>query len=265
MGENKTKTKAAMLDELESIKGLLLEEDDIPILQEVIENKDASEETLQEEDSLEELPSPKSLTLPTSSSMQNPANLSTTSNANRATTNAALTNTAVKSAAENKQIYEEQQDFFNSALSNDEDNTFHAEAGKELMDTLGELEKHTADVAANKFSMDINKSGARASLAKATGENPFLPQHIRARLHGNNPPPLFENATAQKIASASVPTRQLGNTFSPSGISFGNEKINGHQKDIIDSIIEKMMPELEKELRNRLEIMTKNLLDELDR
>jgi hypothetical protein len=33
---NPTKTKAAMLNELESIKGLLLEQDDIPILQEEV-------------------------------------------------------------------------------------------------------------------------------------------------------------------------------------------------------------------------------------
>ena len=43
MADNKTKTKAAMLIELESIKGLLKEEDDIPILQEVIEQTPASE------------------------------------------------------------------------------------------------------------------------------------------------------------------------------------------------------------------------------
>lgn len=253
MGENKTKTKAAMLNELESIKGLLLEEDDIPILQEVIENKDTPEES----------PAPESPAMQNSAS---PAH--TTSNADRTTANPTLataTSAALKSTGENKAVYEEQQDFFNSALSADNNETFHAKAGKELMDTLGELEKHTADVAANKFSTDINKIGSRASLAKATGENPFLPQHIRARLHGNNPPPLFENETAQKISTTTVPTRQLGNTFSMSNISFGHEKTSSHQKDIIDSIVEKMMPELEKELRNRLEIMTKNLLDELDR
>ncbi|RZA01563.1 MAG: hypothetical protein EOO68_10300, partial [Moraxellaceae bacterium] len=48
MVDTKIKTKAAMLNELESIKGLLLEEDDIPILQEVIEQQTQSstEETV---------------------------------------------------------------------------------------------------------------------------------------------------------------------------------------------------------------------------
>ena len=36
MADNKGKTKAAILHELESIKGLLLEDDEIPILQETI-------------------------------------------------------------------------------------------------------------------------------------------------------------------------------------------------------------------------------------
>jgi hypothetical protein len=113
--------------------------------------------------------------------------------------------------------------------------------------------------------MDVNKTVNRNSLAKATGENPFLPEHIRARLHGNNPPPLFEAETARKIATTNTPTRQLGNVFSVSGANAGIDQPSGHRRDIIDSIIEKMMPEIEKELRNRLEIMTKNLLDELDK
>src|SRR5690554_2905198 len=37
MADNKVKTKTAILQELESIKGLLFEQDDIPILQEIID------------------------------------------------------------------------------------------------------------------------------------------------------------------------------------------------------------------------------------
>jgi len=235
MGDKKTKTKAAMLDELESIKGLLLEEDDIPILQEVIENK---------------------VTLPIeNSASKSPA------------TQMIETKTEVKPTADAKTIFEEQQDFFHSPVSTQTAKPASSDRARELMDTLGELEKHTADVTANKFSSDINKSSSRTSLAKATGENPFLPEHIRARLYGNNPPPLFETETARKISTTSVPSRQLGNTFSVTGtnVNVGTEKTNHHRQDIIDSIIEKMMPDIEKELRNRLEIMTKNLLDELNK
>ena len=228
MGENKTKTKAAMLDELESIKGLLLEEDDIPILQEVIENKRAPE--------TQTLKSPP----------QHPES-----------------RTAPKITPDVKTIYEEQQDFFNSSTPTDADTALPADHDRELLDTLGELEKHTAEVTANKFLAD--KIANRSCLDKATGENPFLPEHIRARLHGNNPPPLFEAETARKIATTNTPTRQLGSIFSASMANTSVDKVSSHHRDIIDSIVEKMMPEIERELRNRLEIMTKNLLNELDK
>ena len=235
MGDKKTKTKAAMLDELESIKGLLLEEDDIPILQEVIENKATA--------------------VVENSAFKSPASQKVEPKVE------------VKTRQEEKAIFEEQQDFFHSSGSSKADKLTSSDRARELMETLGELEKHTADVTANKFSADINKSSSRTSLAKATGENPFLPEHIRARLYGNNPPPLFEAETARKISTTSVPSRQLGNTFSVTGtnVIIGTEKTNHHRQDIIDSIIEKMMPDMEKELRNRLEIMTKNLLDELNK
>ena len=136
MGDNKTKTKAAMLDELESIKDLLLEEDDIPILQEVIEHKHAPE-----------IKAPKA-------SAQEPR-------------------TTPKITPDVKTVFEEQQDFFNSPTA-DMSKALPADHDKELLDTLGELEKHTAEVTANKFSADNNKIGNRtSSLAKATGENPF--------------------------------------------------------------------------------------------
>lgn len=232
MGENnnKTKTKAAMLNELESIKGLLLEEDDIPILQEVIENKI---------NPVAELSAPKS------------------SNQHQ--------HVKEKNTAAVKTVFEEQQDFFTSPSPNAPHTSLKPEPENSLLDTLGELEKHTAEVTAHKLATDASKPLARPSLAKATGENPFLPEHIRARLHGNNPPPLFETETARKIATASIPTRQLGNTFSVTGASTPGERANHHQQDIIDSIIEKMMPEIEKELRNRLELMTKSMLDEFNK
>lgn len=230
MGDT-TKTKAAMLNELESIKGLLLEEDDIPILQEVLEQE------------AESTPAP--------ARPQEPEI--------KMTVQAKATRT----------IFEEQQDFFHSPTHSNIDHNNHQAVTAaamdlvetELLDTLNELEKHTAEVTAGKLAKDTHKHNvARPNLAKATGENPFLPEHIRSRLHGNNPPPLFANETARKIATSSIPSRQLGNTFTVAS----NTKPN-HQQDIIDSIIEKMMPEIEQELRSRLELMSKHLLDELNK
>lgn len=247
MGDTKTKTKAAMLNELESIKGLLLEEDDIPILQEVIEQQ------------------------ATNTSNQTPA-------PSKSEQEKTQEKTAQKTIAETRIIQEEQQDFFSSPLyeSNefdlidaDEDINDPLNSANDLLDTLSDLEKHTEEVTANKLT--DNQKSARPSLAKATGENPFLPEHIRARLHGNNPPPLFAAETARKISNTSVPSRQLGNTFGTGTNTFGfgssisTTKTNHYQQDIIDSIIDKMMPDIEKELRNRLETMSKSMLDELNK
>lgn len=224
MVDPKNKTKAAMLHELESIKGLLLEEDDIPILQEVIE--------------------PQTPPVPKTEA--------------EAIRSAHETEIAAKAAA--RIIVEEQQDFFESHRVAHE--AHPTESDSELLDTIDELEKHTAEVTAGKFTGDMHKTNsARPSLAKATGENPFLPAHIRSRLHGNNPPPLFAQETARKIASSSVPSRLLGNT----SIFTSPVKTITSQQDIIDSIIEKLMPDIEKELRARLEVMSKQLLDELNK
>lgn len=228
MVDTKIKTKAAMLTELESIKGLLLEEDDIPILQEieVIESQPAIEIAL-------------------ATPVENKTSAAT------------ATEASIKTPT--RIIVEEQQDFFDSLKPAEHYHTNEPE--DDLLDTIDELEKHTAEVTANKFATDNNKTASRPSLAKATGENPFLPAHIRSRLHGNNPPPLFAQETAKKIASSSVPTRQLGNT----SIFSSSFKTTNAQQELIDSVIEKIMPDIERELRIRLEGMSKHLLDELNK
>ena len=209
MADNKTKTKAAMLIELESIKGLLKEEDDIPILQEVIEPAE-----------------------PTTATKKN----------------------------------SEQQDFFNS----DSSLIPTLDSASQLLDTLSDLEKVTADVATSKtYDPFKTQNQQRPTLAKATGENPFLPEHIRSRLHGNNPPPLFEIEAARKIANVSQPKTQLGNTQGNQNLSsgrssiFSSPKTSAPQQALIDEIMDNLLPEIERELRDRLEVMTKDMLEQL--
>ncbi len=243
MGDTNIKTKAAMLHELESIKGLLLEEDDIPILQEVIETQSH--------------PTPAATSLPEAGlNAANAIPFEPILAREALTTNEdSITSEALNKSPE-RVLVEEQQDFFDSLKETEA----RHQTADELLNTIEELEKHTAEVTANKFS-DGNRSGVRPSLAKATGENPFLPAHIRSRLHGNNPPPLFAQETARKIANSSVPSRQLGNTSVFSSLT----KPSDAQHDLIDSVIEKLMPEIERELRARLEEMSKTLLDELNK
>jgi len=234
MVDTTTKTKAAMLLELESIKGLLLEEDDIPILQEVelIESQTLDTNPLD----VNELKEGEVKPLTFSTTAPEP----------------------IKPAP--RVIVEEQQDFFASSTSHAEQN--QDDADSDLLNTIEELEKHTADVSAHKYSHDAHKAPVRPSLTKATGENPFLPAHIRSRLHGNNPPPLFAQEAARKIASASIPTRLLGNTF---GAAQPTTKGTRLRNAIVDDIVEKFMPEIERELREKLELLTKEQLEDLNR
>jgi hypothetical protein len=229
MGEDKAKTKSAMLSELESIKGLLLEDDDIPILQEVIEQQSASESEASDAD-LEDLHFDEAPSAPSVA----------TSVAAEPVTSAA------------RVIVEQQQDFFSSIHD--------ADTAEELLDSLDDLEAKTARITTQKTAFENSKTG-RPSLAKPMGENPFLPQHIRDRLHGNNPPPLFASETARKIATTSKPLTQLGNTQS----RFAGHRPTNSQQELIDSIVAKVLPEIEKELRQRLESMNRNMLDELNR
>jgi len=213
MGNDKSKTKSAMLSELESIKGLLLEDDDIPILQEVIE--------------------PPAQSHPSDSE--------------------------AKAAA--RVIVEQQQDFFNAddELSDVDEDLL--DTGEDLLDSLDDLEEKTTQLTTSKPQENFRQAITRPTIPKATGENPFLPEHIRARLHGNNPPPLFAAEAARKIAGSARPVTQLGNLQPRNQTS----RPNSMQQDIIDSVIARMMPEIEKELRQRLETMSKAMLDELNK
>ncbi len=272
MVDTTTKTKAAMLLELESIKGLLLEEDDIPILQEVEDvasfevdsfgvepfdlepiNEPIYQQPVQQQPEYQ--PSPVSqfasepkIEVEIESSFEQP-------------THDAITQAKEIDMPVARVIVEEQQDFFDSPSPASMATTRLTDDDGGLLNTIEELEKHTAEVTANKFAQEPLKTSARPALAKATGENPFLPAHIRSRLHGNNPPPLFAQETAKKIASTSTPSRLLGNTFGAAPVN----KTIGLRNAIIDSLVEKFMPDIEQELREKLQTLTKEQLEELNR
>ena len=165
---DKHKTKAEILQELESIKGLLLEEDQIPILQDM--------------ETYEWHPEPA----------------------------------AKPAAAPLSSIQETKKPGFAANLP----------------------PLHSSPQTAN----------PTRPLAKASGENPFLPQHIRARLHGNNPPPLFEYETAKKIISA---TKNIAH------------KVNKPRQHLVDEVIQALVPQIESELRQKLFAMSVEELEQL--
>lgn len=200
---NTNKTKAEILQELETIKGLLLEEDDIPILQTI-------------DHSHHEEPSPPDSAVIYSNPAVLPGQTSLFEDEPAAHTS--LPESAVVTSQQTEQT-----------------------AGK----TTG-------------FASHLNRpkstygnqaeTNAPRSLGKASGENPFLPQHIRERLHGNNPPPLFEYETAKKILNA---TKNIAN------------KINKPRQTLVDEVVNGLMPQIEAELRHRLFAMSIEDLEKL--
>jgi len=202
---NTNKTKAEILQELESIKGLLLEEDDIPILQDM----EGEDEILDEEFH----PEPPVLinrhesVLPGQGSLFDEPKSAMTKIAEQL-------DTATKFHESHSSAQEHKKTGFASHLG-----------------------------AAHSSSHTDNRP-----LAKASGENPFLPQHIRERLHGNNPPPLFEYETAKKIISS---TKNIAH------------KTNKPRQYLVEEVMLSMMPQIERELRHRLFAMSVEDLEKL--
>jgi hypothetical protein len=202
---NTNKTKAEILQELESIKGLLLEEDDIPILQDMEGEHEPLDESLHQE-------------LPT------------------------LTN-------RHESVLPGQGSLF------DEPKSAITKVAEQLDATTKTSEQALPPQPVKKTTfatqLGATHSGNQAEprpLAKASGENPFLPQHIRERLHGNNPPPLFEYETAKKIINS---TKNIVH------------KTNKPRQYLVEEVILSMMPQIERELRTRLFAMSVEDLEKL--
>lgn len=190
---NTNKTKAEILQELESIKGLLLEEDDIPILQDA--------EIIADEPGY------------TNQAIQKPASPYTT----------------------HESVLPGQ-----GSLFEESGHSLHTTEKRHGF-AAQEHQPHTNP-------LQTGQTQTVRPLAKASGENPFLPQHIRERLHGNNPPPLFEYETAKKIISATKNVAQ---------------KLNRPRQHLVDDVIKSMMPQIESELRHRLFAMSVDDLEKL--
>ena len=127
----------------------------------------------------------------------------------------------------------------------------------ELLDDVsdGQLQPGVDEIKNTGFNQPLNYAVSksitpppRPALAKASGENPFLPQHIRARLHGNNPPPLFEPATAEK------PTLTTNKSAAEPIIS---------RQQLIRDLVAVVLPQVEQELRQRLHTLTDDQLQDM--
>lgn len=207
---NTNKTKAEILQELESIKGLLLEEDDIPILQDM----EGEDEILHEEFH----PEPPVLNTRHESVLPGQGSL----------------------FDEPKSALAKIADQLNTSASLSTDSGTHPSAVTQQDKKPG--------FAAHLGGTHTSSHSDHRPLAKASGENPFLPQHIRERLHGNNPPPLFEYETAKKIINSS---KNIAH------------KTNKPRQYLVEEVMLSMMPQIERELRHRLFAMSVEDLEKL--
>lgn len=216
---NTNKTKAEILQELESIKGLLLEEDDIPILQ-------AIDETLHAD---------------IFHQTQHQPNHQFTHQTTNQTTNQTASQTTATEVS---------QDNTNPSVLPGQTSLFEDESAEHSNQPAIEKRQGFAAHLSNSGATlhPQTQAGSARPLAKASGENPFLPQHIRERLHGNNPPPLFEYETAKKIVNA---TKNIAN------------KINKPRQTLVDDVVSSLMPQIEAELRHRLFAMNVEDLEKL--
>jgi hypothetical protein len=203
---NTNKTKAEMLQELESIKGLLLEEDDIPILQDA--------EFIAEESNH-----------PAQSEIKQPASPYTT----------------------HESVLPGQGSLFEEAHQASHAHISHTQKPDQHTTAQSADQDHKKHGFASHLSNTTHSQAARPQV-KATGENPFLPQHIRERLHGNNPPPLFEYEAAKKIVNA---TKAIA------------PKTGRPRQQLVDDVLKSLMPQVERELRHRLFAMSVDDLEKL--
>lgn len=202
---NTNKTKAEILQELESIKGLLLEDDDIPILQDMEGEDEVLDEEFHAEPPL--LINRHDSVIPGQGSLFDEPK------------------SAVAKIAEQLGAATKSHEPF-ASLQDEKKTSFTSHLGTNQPAATGE----------------------HRPLAKASGENPFLPQHIRERLHGNNPPPLFEYEAAKKIISS---TKNIAH------------KINKPRQYLVEEVMLSMMPQIEIELRHRLFAMSVDDLEKL--
>jgi hypothetical protein len=276
MVENKSKTKTAMLQELESIKGLLREDDDIPILQEIISDPADLHLTREKQSPLKQRDlqelhhqfealsqtiagsAPSAKAPPPKSAASLPATPTSKSLLDAFTQASRQTQTASHAATPRHQ----QPSLFSEPdvrnLPDWEVREPEVTASTDVTEPADITE--SADVIASadiseKTQIDNDQPNhvQRPSLAKASGENPFLPQHIRARLHGNNPPPSFDYSALKgpgALKGRGAPTVKP------------TQELPARQR-LIDDVITAIMPKMEQELRQRLDEMTREELDNL--
>lgn len=262
-GQDQPKTKAELLRELQSIQSLLDEQqpdelvaldddEDIPILEEFFEEEEAEiesseplaadDETLDalnaayaaltgdieaagastqdtdHEKDTEPAPKPAPQSQPAQQAAARADAPSDTEQASQATENA---------QADAEQSPHEPEDRDNSGARADQRGAGH-------------LGQHTDPAAPaplpgqqSLFDGPVKDAPRPAQVTKASGENPFLPQHIRARLRGNQPLPKgeFKHPSTPPAHLEPLPTGPAADSFEPQPPAGAEHKREHSQAD----------------------------------
>lgn len=138
-----------------------------------------------------------------------------------------------------------------------------SEAERELLRPLNELPAKAAAVQAPDRPQAVDQQPGLFDNPPAAAENPFLPAHIRARLTGGQVP---KSEPAPEAAPAEVPA-PAEETPEPQAESVASDEkpepksLSADQRQqLIDRLVAKQLPELERQLRERIARM----LDELE-
>ncbi|WP_027329000.1 hypothetical protein [Marinimicrobium agarilyticum] len=95
------------------------------------------------------------------------------------------------------------------------------------------------------------KAARRASnVTRASGENPFLPAHIRARLHGNRPPPNWDQPAPDPTPPGPSAVTEGPDAGDPASLPTPQEMIGRQQ--LIEQLVQECLPDMEARLRQRL-------------
>lgn len=272
MHNPKGKTKNAMLLELESIKGLLVEEDipvlqevviqDIPLLDTIVPPEDLPEEAIpllnlvvQEEDLSVQS---SALTTPWDEPVPEAAHGATDieEDASALSFNTLDIGEALGASEALEDTSEALKDISELAGANEIVDT--AAADSQPLKHREEQQQDFFQLIADPEPQASSESPSSRPAAKPAGENPFLPQHIRARLQGNNSPPSISLEDLEESINKRFQNLSLGS--SPSHTA---KKPSSIQQQLINDIMDKMLPEMAKELRGRLEKMNKQMLEAL--
>lgn len=292
MADKKGKTKAAILQELESIKGLLLEED-VPVLQEPMSHEQLGSDR----------PLPKQDLKKLHHEFQA---LNNAISATPEKVNAELSEDYDGDYGDDETASEDigqssGDDYPTKKAERSVDNQYQASlfqntTSEQQIDESSAAQKNRV---AEPLNYAVKKSITppptnRQAVTKASGENPFLPQHIRERLQGNNPFPTFEfneitpvykseqslykneavaaPSSAYKFEHSTVPKNDVSSVpkIDAPVVKENGDKKSVAQKDaqvsrhaLIQDVVDAVLPQIELELRQRLEHMTEDQLLEL--